>query len=132
MRKLIIYLATIAAPAILLTSCAAPSNAIGTPGLVGARITRGVTTESDLVAQLGPPQGRGLDAKGRTLLTWNRIEASATKKASIPVAGPFLPGSVEARKYQLAVSLDSVGKVADYKYSGEVHPANIFGTTDEQ
>ena len=132
MRRLIICLAVAAMMAVSLADCAAPSNAIGTPGLEGARITRGVTTGRDLAAQFGPPQGRGLDAKGRTLLTWNRIEASATKKASIPVAGPFLPGSVEARKYQLAVSLDSRGNVADYKYSDETHPANIFGTTDQQ
>jgi hypothetical protein len=131
MRRLnLVFAVAAGAAAFCLANCATPSNTIGTPGIEGARITRGVTTESDLVGQLGSPQGRGLDSKGRKLLTWNRIEASATSKAAIPVAGPFLPGSTEVRKYQLAVSFDADGKVADYKFGGEQHPANIFGTTD--
>jgi hypothetical protein len=74
------WLTIVPAVVLCLTSCAAPSNSIGTPGIESASIKRGVTTESDLIAQLGPPQGRGLDSKGRRMLTWNRLDASATDK----------------------------------------------------
>jgi hypothetical protein len=109
--------------------CATPRTSIG-PAVQNAKIERGVTTQSDLVAQLGPPQGRGLDSKGRVLLTWNRIDAAGTGKNWIPVAGPFLPGSTKVHKRQLAVSMDAEGRVADYKLSDEEHGANILGTTD--
>jgi hypothetical protein len=117
--------------AMCLLGCATrPSASIGTPNLETPLITRGVTTERELVARLGKAQGRGLDAKGRTLLTWNRIDAASTSKAYIPVVGAFLPGSVNVQKRQLAVSLDSSGRVSDYKITSEAHKANVFGTTD--
>lgn len=115
---------------VCLTSCAAPSESIGTAGIENARIERGSTTESDLIAQLGPPQGRGLDSKGRRMLTWNRLDASANAKASIPVAGPFLPGALAVHKRQLAISLDASGRVVDAKLTDEEHGANVFGTTN--
>jgi hypothetical protein len=115
----------------MLSGCATkPSASIGTPNLETPLIERGVTTEAQLIVQLGQPQGRGLDAKGRKLLTWNRVDAASTKKAYIPVVGAFLPGSVNVQKRQLAVSFDSAGKVADYKITSEAHEANMFGTTD--
>jgi hypothetical protein len=118
--------------AYVLAGCAtpAPKTSIGTPNLETPLIKRGVTTEKQLVAQLGAPQGRGLDASGRKLLTWNRVDAASTKKSFIPVVGPFLSGSVNVQKRQLAVSFSSDGTVADYKVTSEAHEANIFGTTD--
>lgn len=126
MRRLTI----LAAGIVCLTSCAASSNSIGTAGIESASIKRGVTTEGDLIAQLGPPQGRGLDSKGRRMLTWNRLDASANDKARIPVAGPFLPGSMALHKRQLAVSFDAQDRVAEANFTDEEHGANVFGTTD--
>jgi hypothetical protein len=116
----------------LLAGCATqpPSASIGPPNLETPLIERGVTTEEQLIAQLGKPQGRGLDSKGRKLLTWNRIDAISTGKAFIPVVGAFLPGSVNVQKRQLVVSVGSDGKVADYKVTSEAHEGNAFGTTD--
>lgn len=78
-----------------------------------------MTTESELIGQLGEPQGRGLDSKGRKMLTWNRLDAAATDKTRIPYAGPFLPGSIKVSNRQLAVSFDARGRVADSNFTDE-------------
>jgi hypothetical protein len=119
----------IAGTAILFYGCASTAST-GLSNLPAAHIERGVTTEQDLIQQLGEPQGRGLDAEGRKMLTWNRMNVTSTGKAWIPVAGPFLPGSADVKKEQLAVSFNAEGHVVDYRVTKEQHGANIFGETD--
>ena len=114
--------------AILFASCA---NTVtkGTANVESAQIENGVTTESDLIAQLGPPQGHGLDSQGRKMLTWNRLQVANTSKAFIPMVGPFLPGSESVKKDQLVVSFAANGRVADHRIVSEHGEGNMFGET---
>lgn len=86
-----------------------------------ARIERGVTTEEDLVHQLGDPQVRGLDSKGRKMLVWNRMDVSSNNKAWMTVIGQLLPRTDTVREQELVVSFDSQGRVAEWRIKNERH-----------
>src|SRR2546423_1214465 len=116
--------------ALSVLSCA-NSVTTGTKNIEAVNIQRGVTTEQQLIATLGSPQGRGLDSKGRKMLTWNRMDVGNTGKVWIPVVGPFLPGAEAVHKRQLSVSFDSSDRVADFRVITEEHEANIMGETNQ-
>lgn len=123
MKKIVPLIATA-----LITACATTATR-GTRGIASAHIERGVTTEHQLIAEIGPPQGRGLDSHGRKMLTWNRMDVSNTGKAWIPVVGPFLSGAEDVHTQQLIVSFDVSGRVAAASSSSDHHDANITGET---
>lgn len=104
-----------------LASCAQPGANKGGRGNEVARIEKGVTTEQQLVAQLGEPQVRGLDSKGRKMLIWNRMDVSSTSKGWMTVIGQFLPRTDTVHEQELEVSFDPYGRVAAWRVKNERH-----------
>ena len=104
-----------------LTSCAHPKGSTGARAIEAARIEKGVTTQQQLVDQLGEPQIRGLDSKGRTMLVWNRMDVTSASKGWIPVAGRFLPRTDTVHEQELVVSIDSRDQVVEWRVKNEQH-----------
>jgi hypothetical protein len=101
-------------------SCAHPR--MGTRRIETARIEIGVTTEQQLVDQLGEPQGRGFDFKRRKMLTWNRLDVRSTDKTVwMPGLGQFLPSADTVHEQQLVVSFDPLGRVVNSRVTNERH-----------
>ena len=112
-------------PTVLLTlsiaGCAQQSNRMRTREIGVAHIERGVTTEQDLVAQLGEPQVRGFDFKNRKMLIWNRIDVSSSNKLSMTMIGRFLPDVETVDEPELTVSFDSRDRAVDWRLTVERH-----------
>ncbi len=104
-----------------IAGCAQPSDSMRTREIGVAHIERGVTTEQDLVAQLGEPQVRGFDFKNRKMLIWNRIDVSSSNKLSMTVLGRFLPDVETVNEPELTVSFDSRDRVVDWRLTVERH-----------
>ncbi len=104
-----------------IAGCAQQSDSMRTRAIGVAHIERGVTTEQDLVAQLGEPQVRGFDFKNRKMLIWNRIDVSSSNKLSMTVLGRFLPDVETVNEPELTVSFDSRDRVVDWRLTVERH-----------
>jgi hypothetical protein len=107
--------------ALALGSCAQPGATRRAGEIEAARIERGITTEEELVHQLGEPQLRGLDSKGRKMLAWNRMDVSSNNKAWMTVIGQLLPTTDTVREQELVVSFDAQGRVAEWRTKNERH-----------
>jgi hypothetical protein len=107
--------------ALSIAGCAQQSDRMRTRAIGGAHIEKGVTTEQDLVAQLGEPQVRGFDFKNRKMLIWNRIDVSSSNKFSMTVLGRFLPDVETVNEPELTVSFDSRDRVIDWRLTVERH-----------
>jgi hypothetical protein len=104
-----------------IAGCAQHSDRMRTREIGVAHIERGVTTEQELVAQLGEPQVRGFDFKNRKMLIWNRIDVSSSNKLSMTVLGRFLPDVETVNEPELTVSFDSRDRVVDWRLTVERH-----------
>jgi hypothetical protein len=104
-----------------MAGCAQPSDSMRTRAIGAAHIEKGVTTEHDLVAQLGEPQVRGFDFKNRKMLTWNRIDVSSSNKLSTTVLGRLLPNVETVIEPELTVSFDSSDRVVAWRLAVERH-----------
>jgi len=104
-----------------IVSCAQSSNSTLTRKIEAAHIQNGVTTEQELIAQLGEPQVSGLDFKKRKMLIWNLIDVSSTNKLSMTMLGQFLPQVETVEEPELTVSLDSGGRVAAWRLTTARH-----------
>jgi hypothetical protein len=107
--------------ALALASCAQPGATRRAGEIEAARIERGITTEQDIVRQLGEPQLRGLDSKGRKMLGWSRMDVSSNNKAWMTVIGQLLPTTDTVREQELVVSFDAQGRVVEWRTKNERH-----------
>lgn len=81
-----------------------------------AEISKGQTTESDLVAMFGRPSERNTDSSGAVSLQWMYTEHRTNGKSFIPIAGAFMGGADSSHK-MLFVSLNPSGTVENYRSS---------------
>src|SRR6266849_1663570 len=104
-----------------IVSCAQSSNSTLTRRIEAAHIQNGVTTEQDLIAQLGEPQVSGFDFKRRKMLIWNLIDVRSTNKLSMTMLGRFLPEVETVEEPELKVSFDAGGRVAAWRLTTASH-----------
>jgi hypothetical protein len=107
--------------ALALAGCAEPGAARSARAIEAARIERGMTTEEQLIGQLGEPQLRGLDSKGRRMLIWTRMDVSSSNKAWMTLIGQLLPNTDTLREQELVVSFDAQNRVAEWRVRTERH-----------
>lgn len=108
MNKLIIPLM------LILVGCASVGHQFDSTKIQS--ITKGETTESQLVAMFGPPMTKGINSEGEEVLTWMYTEAQVKGQTFVPFAGAFI-GGMNSKTKTLTVSLAG-GKVTKYQYSG--------------
>src|SRR5713101_7931073 len=111
----------IVALTLFIGGCAQSSNNTLTRKIEAAHIQNGVTTEQELIAQLGEPQVSGFDFKKRKMLIWNLIDVSSTNKISMTVLGRFLPEVETVEEPELTVSFDAGGRVAAWRVTAARH-----------
>jgi len=97
--------------------CASEGTNVQT--LQGVKIEKGVTTEQELVAQLGPPQTTTTHADGTAELQWNGVKtttnaADAVSDMILPGIGYFEPNSMQTQSSILIATINPAGIVTDY------------------
>jgi hypothetical protein len=105
--------------AFALGGCAQPGATRSAREIEAARIERGITTEQELIRQLGEPQLRGLDSKGRKMLAWSRMDVSSSNKAWMTMIGQLFSNTDTLREQELVVSFDSQDRVAEWQTRNE-------------
>lgn len=79
------------------------------------QITKGQTTEQDLLQLFGKPYHRTTKSNGTTILIWMYYATSLKAQSMVPIAGPFMGGM---KKHQKRLSVAIVeGKVTAYSLS---------------
>lgn len=80
------------------------------------QITKGQTTEADLLAMFGDPTERSTDSSGAVSVQWMYIEQRTNGKTFIPFAGAFL-GGTDSKHKTLYVTLNPGGTVETFHSS---------------
>lgn len=76
-------------------------------------LKNGVTTESDVIARLGQPNGVGKTSDGKKVLTYNYAHASPTAISFVPIVGLFAGGS-NVQSTIVTLNFDQAGILQDY------------------
>lgn len=89
-----------------------------------SNIQKGVTTESDVIANLGKPASTTLNAQGDRVLTYFHSKTTVHASTFVPIVGAFMAGA-DTEMTTLTVSIDTEsGIVEDWSYSETNTEAN--------
>jgi hypothetical protein len=96
--------------------CASSGTDVQT--LQSVQIQKGVTTEQDLIKQLGQPQMTTTEADGTTILQWTGVQTNtdtgaAVGDALIPGYG-FFGNGTHTQSSTLSATINTAGIVTDY------------------
>ncbi len=88
-----------------------------------SRISKGVTTRSEMEAMFGAPTSLIImpDGSGKRMATWHhsQTDAHANGKSWIPIVGPWIGGAEATSQNQnLQVTYNKAEVVEDFVYSG--------------
>lgn len=99
----------------LLAGCATHGNDIDSD--FASKIQKGITTEKQVIAELGNPESVGLDGAGNKILTYVYAKSQAKAESFIPVVGSFM-GGADTESKSLVVIVDSdTGIVKDFAFN---------------
>ena len=87
------------------------------------QLKKGVTTEQEVVANLGKPQTITINSNGNKILHYMYTTSSAKASSFIPIYGAFAGGAT-SETTMLTVTLDEQGVVSDWNYSESASDIN--------
>lgn len=77
-------------------------------------IKKGVTTEQEIIDNLGQPQNIGLDGHGNKIMTYVYAKSQAKAESFIPVVGSLVGGADTESKSLVVIVDSSTGIVKDF------------------
>jgi len=89
---------------------------------------KGVTTQQEIVAELGPPSVQTKMPDGSVTLVYSYAEARVSPASFIPFVGVFA-GSTDTKSNSVSFTIDPSGKYVDYMTTQSAMTVNSFGQT---
>lgn len=113
--------ATALSVALALSACASSGSKISDDAL--ARIHKGTSTATDVVAALGQPQSDTRSSDGSRSLTYVHSSYQMRPESFIPIVGT-LAGGADAKSQSVVIRIGQDGKVADITATNSNHAVN--------
>jgi hypothetical protein len=100
---------------VTLSSCVSYGNKIDRE--YASKISKGVTTEAQVIQNLGQPMSIGLSSNGDKTMTYMHVASQAKAASYIPIVGLFA-GGADSQTTMLIITLDgSTRIVKDWNYT---------------
>jgi outer membrane protein assembly factor BamE (lipoprotein component of BamABCDE complex) len=101
--------------AVMISSCVSYGNKIDRD--YTNEITKGVTTEAQILQVLGKPISVGQNSSGMKTLTYMHVASQAKAASYVPIVGLFA-GGADSQTTMLIITVDaSTGVVSDWNYN---------------
>ena len=101
--------------AVMISSCVSIGNKIDRD--YTNEITKGVTTEAQILQVLGKPISVGQNSSGMKTLTYMHVASQAKAASYVPIVGLFA-GGADSQTTMLIITVDaSTGVVSDWNYN---------------
>lgn len=105
---------------IVLSGCATVGKEVTQEQVKGFK--KGETTMEEVVSKLGSPTSSGVDASGRTVISYVFVHAQARAATFVPLVGPLI-GGADSRSSAVSFTFGPNGVLLDYN-----HTQSAFGS----